>query len=44
MLGRLPAKRWGIMHDKKPDDMGISKALSITRADVQALFINSGLF
>ena len=44
MLARLSASRWWILYEKKPNDMGISKALSIYRADVEALLINAGLY
>ena len=44
MLGLLPASRWLILYEKKPDDVGMSKASSIHHADVEALLINAGLY
>ena len=44
MLGLLPASRWLILYEKKPDDMGMIKASSIPHADVEALLINAGFY
>ena len=44
MLGQLPPKRWWVMLEKSPHDVGLSKAFSIPRVDIEALLINAGLY
>ena len=39
MISLLPARRWSILYEKDPHDMGMSKAFSIPRADIEALLI-----
>ena len=41
MLGQLPPKRWWVMLEKSPHDVGLSKAFSIPRVDIEALIIKS---
>ena len=43
LLSHLPAEWWRLLHQKDAEDLGLTKALGCSRADIKALFANADI-